>query len=189
VSLFPAFLDLTGRRVLVVGGGPVAAGKVGRLAEAGACVTVVAERVHADIAWSGVAIVRRAFEDADLDGVWLVIAAATPEVNQRVADAALQRRVFVNAVDDPARASFYSGGVLRRGGITIAVSTDGHAPALAGLLREAFEAVIPEEIETWAREARVLRQWQRADGIAMERRRPLLLEALNQLYETKREVV
>jgi uroporphyrin-III C-methyltransferase/precorrin-2 dehydrogenase/sirohydrochlorin ferrochelatase len=183
VSLFPAFLDLATRRVLVVGGGPVAAGKVGHLLDAGAHVTVVAHKVHAEIAWAGVAIERRGFLASDLDGVWLAIAAATPEVNRDVAQAAAARRVFVNAVDDPAAASFYSGGVLRRGGVTIAVSTDGQAPALAGLLREALEAVIPDEIESWLREARLLRAWQRSVGVPFPRRRPLLLQALNALYE------
>src|SRR5204862_417716 len=74
--------------------------------------------------------------------------------NRRVAAAADERRIFVNAVDDPSNASAYAGGVLRRGGVTVAISTDGHAPALAGLLRESIEELVPEEIETWVEEAR-----------------------------------
>jgi uroporphyrin-III C-methyltransferase/precorrin-2 dehydrogenase/sirohydrochlorin ferrochelatase len=106
-------------------------------------------------------------------------------VNRAVAAAAEDRGVFVNAVDDPAPASAYTGGVFRRGGITIAVSTEGRAPALAGLLREALEAVIPEEVASWVEEAQRLRQRQKADGIPMGRRRPLLLEALNRLYAVR----
>ena len=60
------------------------------------------------------------------------MAAAPPEVNREVAAAAEERRLFVNAVDDPAHASLYLGGVVRRGGVTAAISTDGRAPALAG---------------------------------------------------------
>ena len=88
----------------------------------------------------------------------------------------------MNAVDDVPSASAYTGGVLRRGGVTIAVSTEGRAPALAGLLREGLEAVLPDEIESWVSEARRLRERQRLAGVPFQQRRPLLLEALNRLY-------
>src|SRR2546421_12824281 len=118
-SLLPLFLDLDGRRVLLVGGGAVAAGKLAQLAAARADVRVVALEVTEAIAGSGVAIERRAFRPDDLDDVWLVVAAATPEVNREVAAAAEARRIFVNAVDDPANASAYLGGVVRRDGVTL----------------------------------------------------------------------
>ena len=183
--LFPVFLKLRGRRVLLVGGGPVARGKLAGLLEAGARVTVVAPQVRPEIEAADVTVLPRAFTPADLDGAWLVVAAAPPEVNRAVAAAAEDRGVFVNAVDDPAPASAYTGGVFRRGGITIAVSTEGRAPALAGLLREALEAVIPDEVASWVEEARRLRERQKAEGVPMGRRRPLLLEALNRLYEAR----
>ena len=89
---------------------------------------------------------RRSFDAATSVGVWLVVAAATPEVNRTVAAAAESQRLFVLAVDDPSAASAYGAGTLRRGGVTVAVSTDGRAPALAGLLREGLEAVLPEDL-------------------------------------------
>jgi uroporphyrin-III C-methyltransferase / precorrin-2 dehydrogenase / sirohydrochlorin ferrochelatase len=180
--LFPAFLKLEGRPVLVVGAGPVAASKLDGLLAAGAKVTVVALEVRPEIERAPVRVERRAFVPADLDGVFLAIAAATPAVNRAVRMAADPRAVFVNAVDDVENASLYLGGVLRRGGVTLAVSTDGQAPALAGLLREALEAVIPEELEAWVEEASRVRAQQKAEGIPMAVRRPLLLEALNRLY-------
>ena len=183
--LFPVFLKLHGRRVLLVGGGPVARGKLAGLLEAGARVTVVAPDVRPEIEADDVTVLPRAFTPADLDGAWLVVAAAPPEVNRAVAAAAEDRGVFVNAVDDPAPASAYTGGVFRRGGVTIAVSTEGRAPALAGLLREALEAVIPAEVASWVDEARRLRERQKAEGVPIGRRRPLLLEALNRLYEAR----
>ena len=76
--MFPAFLNLRSRRVVVVGGGPVAAGKLDALLGAGADVTVVAPEVVPDIEARAVTVVRRAFEDADLDGAWWVVAAAPP---------------------------------------------------------------------------------------------------------------
>jgi siroheme synthase-like protein len=171
---------------LLVGGGAVAAAKLGQLLAAGADVRVVAPavdaRIEAAAAASGVAIDRRAFVPADLDDAWLVVAAATPEVNRQVAIAAESRRVSVNAVDDPANATAFLSGVVRRDGVTIAISTSGDAPALAGLLREALDAVLPEHLDEWIEEARRQRAIWRRDQVPMEERRPLLLEALNALY-------
>ncbi len=182
-ELLPLFLTLTGRRVLLVGGGSVAAAKLRQLLAVGADVHVVAPRVDAEIERAGVTIARRRFEPADLDETWLVVAAATPEANREVAAAADARRIFVNAVDDPSNATAFLSGVVRRGGVTIAISTSGDAPALTGLLREALDAVLPAELDTWVDQARRERGVWRRTLVPMEKRRPLLLEALNALYE------
>ena len=187
--LFPTFLKLEGRRVLLVGGGPVAAGKLRGLLDAGAEVTVVAPAILPAIAAAAVTTELRAFRPSDLDGVSFVVAAAPPDVNREVAAAAHARGLFVNAVDDVASASAYAGAVVRRAGVTIAISTDGDAPALAGLVREALETLLPEELDRWmdcAREAR--REWL-AREVPMAERRPLLLEALNALYAERRAAV
>jgi len=184
--LFPLFLKLAGRDVLVVGAGPIGTSKARSLLEAGARVTVVAPEAQPEVrelAAAGALVLHaRAFADADVDGAWLVVAAATPDVNRAVASASEARRTFVLAVDDPTSASAYGAGVVRRGGVTVAVSTDGRAPALAGLLREALEAVLPDELASWTAEAERLRGVWKTRGVPMAERRPLLLEALNQLY-------
>lgn len=185
-SVFPAFLKLGGRRVLVVGGGTVAAGKVPALLAAGAKVTVVAPQIGEAIRSLAVERVERGFESTDLDGAWFVVAAATPEVNRAVAREAEIRRVFVNAVDDPSQASAYLGGVVRRAGVTLAISTDGAAPALAGLLREGLDALLPQELEEWTTLAKSLRAEWKANAIPMHERRPLLLQALVGLYSKTR---
>ena len=133
--LFPTFLKLEGRRVLLVGGGPVAAGKLRGLLDAGAEVSVVAPAILLEIAGAPVNTALRPFRLSDLDGVSFVVAAAPPGVNREVAAAAHARGLFVNAVDDVESASAYAGAVVRRAGVTIAISTDGEAPALAGLAR------------------------------------------------------
>lgn len=183
MSRHPVFLDLHARKVVLVGGGSVALAKLPALLETGARVTVVAPQVRLEIVESGVAVAQRAFVTADLDGAWFVVAAATPEVNRVVAEAAEERRIFVNAVDDVRNATAYLGGVLRRGEITVAISTGGAAPALAGLLREALDATLPGEIQTWVGAAHRLRVEQKAAGVPMSARRPALLAALNRLYE------
>ncbi len=188
MAVFPAFLKLAGRKVLVVGGGPMAAAKMAPLRQAGAEIHLVTPAICPAMDLTGVAsVMRREFRPDDLDGVWLVVAAAPPVVNREVAAEAGRRRLFVNAVDDPENATVYLGGVVRRGGATIAISTDGAAPALAGLLREALEAALPseEEMDAWLARARELRAAWRAAGVPMAARRPQLLEMLNRIHDTR----
>ncbi len=190
-DLLPLFVNLAGRRVLLVGGGPVAASKLSQLLAAGADVRVVAPEIHRDILGRAgqvgqvgtVRIEHRGFVQADVNDAWLVVAAATPEVNRSVAAAAEARHVFVNAVDDPGNASAFLGGVVRRGGVTVAISTSGDAPGLTALLRQALDALLPREVGDWVREARRQRAVWRQNAVPMEKRRPLLLEALNKLYD------
>ena len=185
-TLFPAFLKLAGKQVLVVGAGPVAASKLEGLLSAGARVRVVAPEVVEAIAQAPVDIERRAFAESDLDDVWYVVAAAPPAVNRAVAAAAESRRIFVNAVDDPDNASVYLGGVVRRDGFTLAISTDGRAPALAGLVREGLDALLPHDLDAWLRVAGEERRRWKTEAVPMERRRGQLLVAINRLYEERR---
>jgi uroporphyrin-III C-methyltransferase / precorrin-2 dehydrogenase / sirohydrochlorin ferrochelatase len=180
-TLYPVFLKLDGLPVVIVGGGAVAASKLDGLLAVGARVTVIAPAVL-DTIRARVPVIEQAFEPAHLAGARWVVAAATPEVNREVAAAAAARGLFVNAVDDPAVATAYLGGVVRRGPVEVAISTGGLAPALAGLLREALEAVLPTELESWLEIATAERAaWKRA-GVPFAERRPLLLRALDRLY-------
>src|SRR5437762_3007570 len=187
-ELLPVFLNLTGRTVVLVGGGRVAAGKLQQLLAAGARVRIVAPDISSaavDVVSGGaprVEIVPRGFSPGDLDGAWLVVAAATPEVNRQVAAAAEKRHLFVNAVDDPSNASAFLSGVVRRGGITLAISTSGDAPGLTSLLRQALDAILPVDLADWMAVAKRQRATWRRDGVPIAERRPLLLDALNQLY-------
>jgi siroheme synthase-like protein len=183
-EMLPLFLNLAGRRVLLVGGGRVAAAKLRQLLAVGADVRVVAPQVSAELD-EAPHIDRRAFVASDLDDVWLVVAAATPEVNREVAAAAEARRLFVNAVDDPANATAFLTGVVRRAGVTIAISTEGDAPALTALLREALDALLPRDLDRWIDTARQQRIVWKRDAVPMDDRKPQLLAALNDLYTPK----
>ena len=182
--LLPLFLNLTGRLVVLVGGGRVAEAKLRQLAAAGARVRVVAPSIGSQIRAAGVELIERAFAASDLDDAWFVVAAATPDVNRAVAEAAEARRIFVNAVDDPPNATAYLSGVVRRHDVTIAISTSGDAPALTSLVREALDAVLPRDLDRWMTVAREQRAAWRSGGVPMHERKPQLLRALNSMYET-----
>jgi uroporphyrin-III C-methyltransferase/precorrin-2 dehydrogenase/sirohydrochlorin ferrochelatase len=186
--VLPVFLKLAGRKVLLVGGGPVATSKFPALVAAGAQVTIVSPALHPDLVaaatTAAATIHQRGFVPEDLDGTWYVVAAAPPEVNRQVLAAAEPRCLFVNAVDDPAAATAYAGAVLQQGPVILAISTAGAAPALAGLLKEALAAILPTDIDRWGAVARNARAAWKRDRAPMSARRPLLLEALNRLYQT-----
>ena len=156
-SLFPAFLKLADRQVLVVGGGAIATGKIPGLLEAGAKVTVVAPNVNAQIReWVDAQRLRwfpKRFEAKDLDGKFLVVAAtALPEVNAAVFQEADRRQILCNAVDDIEHCHFYYGAIVQRGDLQIAISTNGKSPALAQRLRKELEEQFGPEYEAWVEE-------------------------------------
>jgi uroporphyrin-III C-methyltransferase / precorrin-2 dehydrogenase / sirohydrochlorin ferrochelatase len=159
MDYFPAFLKLQGEPCLVVGGGDRAARKVRLLSAAGAALTVVAPEVCAEIVrladTGALRLVRESFLPEHLDGMRLVIAATgRPDVNAVVADAARQRNVWANAVDDFEHSAFITPAIIDRSPLVVALSTGGGAPVLARLLRERLESLIPTG---WGRVARFAR--------------------------------
>ncbi|MCL6638539.1 MAG: bifunctional precorrin-2 dehydrogenase/sirohydrochlorin ferrochelatase [Firmicutes bacterium] len=137
-------LDLSGKLCLVVGGGQVAERKVRSLLECGAGVKVVSPGLSPGLralAAEGRIDYREGpYVTADLDGVFLVIGATDrEEVNRRVADDCAARNLVVNIVDDPGKGNFFVPAVVRRGDLTIAVSTGGRSPMLARKIREELE--------------------------------------------------
>jgi uroporphyrin-III C-methyltransferase/precorrin-2 dehydrogenase/sirohydrochlorin ferrochelatase len=166
-SLYPVFLKLAGRRVVLVGGGPMAASKLAGLMETGASVSVVAPEIVPQI--------RRSGRHPDRAGVRASRPGWGMARGRRGATRGQPQRALRRGGEGHLRqrgrrsgsASAYLGGVLRRSGVTIAVSTQGHAPALAGLLREALEAIVPEEIGAWVAEARALRDRQKSTGVPL----------------------
>jgi siroheme synthase-like protein len=135
-------LDLRDRPVLVVGGGRVAARKIGGLVESGAAVTVVAPEVTPDIVDLGVTrVLRRRYQRGEVASYRLAVTCSDdPAVNDQVYRDAEAAGVWVNSADDPERCSFILPAVARRGALAISVSTGGRSPALASWLRRSFEA-------------------------------------------------
>lgn len=185
LSPLPVALLLAGRDVLVVGAGPVAAGKIESLLEAGARVRVVSPARCLALDGAPVRYVARGFEPSDVDGAWLVVSAATSEVNQRVAAACEARRVFVISVDDPASCSAFSMAVVRRGPVTVAIGTGGKAPALSKLLRRWLDASLPRELGAWAEWAEGERARWKREGTTLTARTRELATALARFAEAK----
>ena len=145
---YPVLLNVAGRRCLVVGGGTVAARKVDGLRAAGAEVTVVAPDVAEAIQTAGVQVERRSYRAGEAGDYRLVIAATDdPELNGRVYADAEASGVWVNSADDPENCSFTLPAILRRGPITVSVSTGGHSPALAVWLRRHVDEEMGPEFE------------------------------------------
>ena len=141
---YPLFVDLRGKKVLVVGGGDVAERKVKGLLGSQALIKVVSPEITEDLkkmALEGlIDHVATAFAPEDLDGTWLVIAATDDPIVQRaVYREASAHRIFCNVVDQPELCSFIVPSTVRRGDLCLAISTGGKSPALAQHLRRKIE--------------------------------------------------
>lgn len=181
--VFPVFLKLIGKRVLVVGAGNMAEEKLPALLEAGAYVDIVAPEHRFKLTHPRLRWFHREFECSDLDEKAYAVAAATPEVNRFVAIECEERQIFVNAVDDRRVATAYLGAVVRRSGLTLAISSNGAAPALVALLRQGLEELLPDELDAWVSEAEKLRPGWKRLKLPFALRRPALLRVLNKLYD------
>jgi siroheme synthase-like protein len=169
VDGYPIVVRLTGRPVLVVGGGVIALRKTEGLLAAGASITVVSPEFVDGFADLAVTRVVRRYETSDLDGAWLVVAATNDaEVQQRIFDEAGARGIFVNAVDDPDRCSFILPAVERRGPVILAVSTQGCSPSLAKYLKAHLAAHLPDDVDALAERLAAQRRTMQAEGRSTE---------------------
>jgi uroporphyrin-III C-methyltransferase / precorrin-2 dehydrogenase / sirohydrochlorin ferrochelatase len=179
MSLLPIFLKLEGRQCLLVGAGTVALEKIGSLLKTGLKLRVVAPEARAEIrelaAEGKLEWAQRPFEPSDLDGNFVVIAATdVPEVNAAVYQAALERNIPCNSVDDIPNCDFFFGSVVSRGDLQIAISTAGESPAVAQRLRREIDEQLPEDLGPWLAKLGELRREVLATHPRGEERRLLL---------------
>jgi precorrin-2 dehydrogenase/sirohydrochlorin ferrochelatase len=173
MGYYAAYLDVSGKRCLVVGAGKEAAAKVNGLVQEGAAVTVIASTINAaleELASRGaIQVERRGFEEADLAGAFLVIDASGDDASgEQVAAAARARNVLVNVLDRPRLCDFIAPALVRRGRLQVAVSTSGRSPFLASLIRRRLEGEIGEEYGELVDIVGALRDRMRADGVPLE---------------------
>ncbi|MEJ2657719.1 MAG: bifunctional precorrin-2 dehydrogenase/sirohydrochlorin ferrochelatase [Desulfobacterales bacterium] len=147
---YPIYLDIRDRDCLVVGGGSVGTRKVKMLLECGARVTVVtidaAENLKALSNTGVIQLKERAFQSADLDGVFLVIGATDDQdLNFKIHEGAERRSVLCNIADRPEACNFILPSIVNRGDLIIAISTSGKSPAFAKKLRKHLETEFGNE--------------------------------------------
>jgi precorrin-2 dehydrogenase/sirohydrochlorin ferrochelatase len=181
MTLFPMFMKLEGRPCLVVGAGVIGEPKIGSLLTSGASLRVIAPQVSPAVSeWARAGAIvweAREFKVTDLDGVFLVIAATSSrEVNGAIFHEAQQRNILCNVVDDPEYCDFYYPAVVRRGDLQLAISTNGHSPALAQRIRRELEIQFGPEYGEWLEELGKIRQQLFASGMNPDERRRLLHE-------------
>ena len=170
MSHFPIFLEMTRRRCLVIGSGAVAERKVASLLEAGAEVAVISPEASDNILrWSkdkSVEYIARRYQPGDLTEFELAFVATDDRaVSAQVFKEGRNLGVWVNAADDSARCDFILPSVLRRGDLTVAVSSGGRSPALARTIREELELYFTDEYALLANLAAEVRDELRARGI------------------------
>ncbi len=171
MALYPIFVELKGRPIIVIGGGNVGAEKVRGLLAAEADITVVSpeliDELREHAAAGRIRHVERAYQESDLDGGYEFIMVATDDgaINAQVAAAGKKRGIWVNAADDPKNCDFILPAVIRKGKITLAASTSAASPALARRLREELDAYLTDDMPALADLLAEVRQEVRKRGI------------------------
>lgn len=162
-SLFPMFVKLEGKQVLVVGAGNVGEPKIAGLLETGAKIRVVALQASPSVReWAHVGRIQlelRPFHPDDLNGAFLaVVATSSRSLNERIYAEAQQRGILCNVVDVPDLCDFYYPSVVRRGDLQIAISTAGKSPSLAQKIRQQLEKQFGPGYGAWVSELGETRQ-------------------------------
>ena len=153
-AYYPIFLNLRGKRTVVVGGGMVAQRKIETLLEHGADVHVISRaltpELDREVKGGRVKHLGEEFSETHLDGAFMVIAATDDtDLNRRVSRAAQKKGLLINAVDQPEDCNFIVPSILRRGDLRIAISTSGKSPAMARKVREDLETQFGDEYESF----------------------------------------
>jgi precorrin-2 dehydrogenase/sirohydrochlorin ferrochelatase len=178
-SLFPMFVKLDGRQVLVIGAGQVGEPKIRGLLPTGAKIRVVAHKASEAVReWARVGQIvleERNFVLPDLDNVFLVVVATSSrDLNEFVFGEAQSRRILCNVVDVPEQCDFYYSAVVQRGDLQIAISTSGQSPSLAQKIRQQLERQFGPGCAQWVAELGETRRKVLASNLDPERKRDLL---------------
>ncbi|NBJ91751.1 precorrin-2 dehydrogenase/sirohydrochlorin ferrochelatase family protein [Parablautia muri] len=149
MGYFPFFMDIKGKKGLIVGGGEIAAHKVEKLLPFEASLTVIAPTILRELVENPVlSCIERAFQDEDVEGKMFVIAATDDQcLNAHVAELCRAKNIFINVVDDKKECDFLFPAMVKKGKLTVGVSTEGASPQAAAMLRRQIEQEMPDKIE------------------------------------------
>ena len=184
-ELYPIFLKVNQLNVLIVGGGNVGLEKLSFLLKSSpnAKVSLVAPFIKEEIRTLAethptVTLIEDVYDKEHLDGKHIVIAATDDQmVNLNIFLEAKQRNLLVNLADQPQYCDFYLGGIVTKGNVKIAISTNGKSPTTAKRLRQFFEQIIPESINELVQNLHVYRKRLKGDF-------EYKVDTLNELTET-----
>ncbi len=159
MAYFPFYIELRGKRGVIIGGGSIARRKIEKLLPFGSSLIVIAPEIDDEILTLPVMVVRRRFLESDLDGAFFVIAATDDSrLNARIADLCHTRAILCNVVDDPAHCSFIFPALVKTDEATVGISTNGTCPGFARLLRERIEKLFTEDVRALGRFMKETRQ-------------------------------
>ena len=163
MSFFPAYFNLDHKKILLVGGGYIALEKLEKLVEFTKDITVVSKEFSEDFftfaTEHNIEMQERPYEKGDIDGFDIVIVATdTTTIHREIFQESRDSRILVNSVDDTAYCDFIFPSYVKRGDLTISISTSGASPALAKRLRAYVEKLIPSNMESFLKEMRGLRK-------------------------------
>ena len=149
MAYFPFFADVEGQNILIVGGGTVALRKAEKLLPYGGAITVAAPELCDELREiPGIRLVRKPFDDSMLETADIVIAATNDrELNRHISDACRERKIPVNSVDCKSECTFIFPSLIKRGDLSIGISTSGASPSAAIWLKERINALLPDNME------------------------------------------
>jgi len=162
VSFFPAYFSLKDKRILLVGGGLIALEKLEKLVDFTENITIVAREVSEDFlkfaTKHSIDIQQRSYKKGDIEDFDIVIVATdTVQIHKEIYDESRSSRILVNSVDNTAYCDFIFPSYVKKGDLTISISTGGASPAMAKRLRQYIEKLIPSNIAQFLQEMRELR--------------------------------
>jgi len=163
MSYFPAFLQLEGTKILLVGGGTIAAEKLEKLLDFSKEITIIALEMGTEVRRMaeehGLTLLPRAYREGEALLYDIVIVATdTVELHRQIFEETRSGRVLVNSVDDTRYCDFIFPSYVRQGDLTVAFSTSGASPAFAKHIRRWFEARLPEGVDAFLDQMKALRK-------------------------------
>lgn len=187
MAVFPLFTDLKEKRCVIVGGGAVACRKIEILLRFEARIVVIAPEISSTLIElakdNNIQIFRTRYDGHYLDNAFLAVAAASDErVNENVYIDAIKRNIPVNVVDDPGKCTFIFPSVIKRGALTIGISTSGVYPALSKRIRKITENIFSEEYAGILELLADFRLKVRKCSLEQPEREKLLVRVLDEFY-------
>lgn len=163
MSFFPAYFNLNHKKILLVGGGYIALEKLEKLVDFTKEITVISKEFSVDFSSFAkeynIEMQERLYVEGDIDGFDIVIVATdTVTLHKAIFEESRSSRILVNSVDDTAYCDFIFPSYVKRGDLTISISTSGASPALAKRLRAYIEKLIPTSMESFLKEMKALRK-------------------------------